>query len=58
MFDIKVPLWTSDKKENLNFWKNDYKTISSKLKLIKFDRVGKTFELNSFVRYFNVIQTL
>ncbi len=33
MFDLKVPLWTSEKKENLNFWKNDYEIISSKLKL-------------------------
>ena len=32
MFDLKVPLWTSEKKENLNFWKTDYEIISSKLK--------------------------
>ena len=33
MFDLKVPLWTSKKEGDLNFWKKEYKSISSKLKL-------------------------
>ena len=31
MFDSKIPAWTSDKKENVNFWDRKLKKISSEL---------------------------
>lgn len=31
MFELNIPLWTSEKKENSNFWDNKVKQISSEL---------------------------
>ena len=31
MYESKIPLWTADKKENIEFWENDFKTISKEL---------------------------
>ena len=31
MFDSKIPAWTSDKKENVNFWEKEFKKISFEL---------------------------
>lgn len=31
MFELNIPLWTSEKKENSNFWDNKVKKISSEL---------------------------
>ena len=31
MFDSKIPAWTSDKKENVNFWEKEFKEISFEL---------------------------
>ena len=29
MFEFNIPLWTSEKKDNLNFWDRKFKKISS-----------------------------
>ena len=31
MFDSNIPLWTSEKKENVNFWEKEFKKISLEL---------------------------
>ena len=31
MYESKIPLWTSDRKVNLNFWEKDFKNISYEL---------------------------
>ena len=31
MFDSKIPVWTSEKKENVNFWEKEFKKISLEL---------------------------
>ena len=31
VFKLKIPLWTSEREESSNFWKNHFKDISSKL---------------------------
>ena len=33
VFELNIPLWTSEKKENLKFWDNDVKKISDDLAL-------------------------
>ena len=32
MYESQIPLWTSNKKENIKFWEKDFKNISNELK--------------------------
>ena len=31
MYESKIPLWTSDRKQNVKFWENEFKLITSEL---------------------------